>query len=234
MKRPPINRVLANLIQHLGKLTVIVLLLTVPTAASDGWAGKSLQLDGEVVRVEVVRDRQSQIFRLRVKLKFTNTGEKPVILLLGTYREKTEWWVLDTTVSRTLTDASDGKPFYISPTSPANSKTLPLWKELRRQLSSSQPPSTLTETIQPQGTFFKEIETTVVIHDDEGVSPRTRVWLKVFLELWPDNIEPSKSDEQSKPYGESLRRKWQASGDLQLEPILSSPIPFDLPAQPSP
>jgi hypothetical protein len=74
----------------------------------------------------------------------------------------------------------------------------------------------------------------VVIHDDEGISAGSRVWLKIFLELWPDNIEPSNSDEQSKPYGEGLRRKWQGSGDLQLEPILSSPIPLDLPRQTSP
>lgn len=218
----------------LRTLTVIVSLLTVPATASDVSMDEPLQLDGEVVSVEVDRDRQRQIFRLKVKLKFINTSERPVILLLGTYREKRDWWVLNTSASRTLKDASDGKPFYISPTAPANSKSLTKWKDLRRQLGSPQPPLNLTQTIPPHQTFLKEIETVVVIHDDEGISAGSRVWLKIFLELWPDNIEPSNSDEQSKPYGESLRRKWQSSGDLQLEPILSSPIPLDLRRQTSP
>ena len=190
-------------------------------------------MDGEVVSVEVDRDRQSHVYRLKLKLKFSNTGERPVILLLGTYREKSDWWVLNTTASRTLKDASDGKPFYISPTGPANSKTLAKRKALRRQLSSPQPPSGVTQTIQPQQTFFREIETLVVIRDDDAVPPGSRVWLKVLLELWPDNIEPSTTDEHAKPYGESLRRKWQAAGDLQLEPILSSPIAFDIPLRSS-
>jgi hypothetical protein len=231
------NRVLANPMQRLVKLTIVALTLTLSVVTFGGQAPvpvQPLRLDGEVVNLKVDRERQRQMVHLKVKLKLSNTSQKPVILLLGTYHEKKEWWVLDTTVSRTLTDALDGKPFYISPTGPANSRSFPFWKELRHRLSSSRLPSTDTQTIKPHETFFKEIETVVVIHDDERISPGSRLWLKVFLELWPDNIEPLNSDEQSKPYGESLRRKWQAAGDLQLDPILSSPIPFDLPRQPSP
>jgi hypothetical protein len=196
---------------------------------------KPLRLDGEVIEVKVERERQSQIVHLRVKLKFTNTGERPVVLLLGTYGEKTNkrWWILDTTVSRTLTEALDGKPFYISRTGAANSRSFPFWKELRQQLTSSPPSSSVTQTIQPHKTFFKEIKTVIVVHDDERIAAGSRLWLKVFLELWPYNIEPAGTDIQDTPYGESLKQKWQAFGDLELEPILSSPISFDLPPQPS-
>jgi len=70
----------------------------------------------------------------------------------------------------------------------------------------------------------------VVIHDDEVIPPDTKLWLRVFLELWPFNIEPAGTDIEDSPYGESLRQKWKAFGDLQLEPILSAPIPFDRPS----
>jgi hypothetical protein len=229
LKRTGVKKVLAKVIALLLTVTV----LTVSAVARGGWRQddpvKPLRLDGKVVDVKVERDGQNRIFHLKLKLRFTNTGEEPVILLLGAYGEKKDWWVFDKTLSRTLTDALDGKPFFISPTGPANSKSLPVWKELRRTLNSSQPPSTLTERIQPNGMFFREIETLVVIREDDRIAPGSRVWLKVFLELWPLNIEPVKHDERSRPYGESLRRKWQAFGDLQLDPILSSPIPLDLP-----
>jgi hypothetical protein len=234
MKKARTHKMLVNLMQGFAKLTVLCLMLTLSSVTRGGQEPlsiKPLQLDGEVVDLKVEQERQSQIVRLRVKLKFTNTGERPVILLLGTYgeKEKKHWWVLNTTASQTLTEALDGKPFYIGPTGPANSKSLPMWKELRRRLNSSQAPTSLTQTIQPHETFVKEIQTIIVIHDDERISPGARLWLNVLLELWPDNIEPSRSGDESKSYGESLKQKWQGSGDLQLESILSSPIPFDLP-----
>lgn len=216
---------------------MIALAVTVPAVASHGQGSggmKSLRLDGEAIDVGVDRDRQKRIYHLKLKLRLTNVGERPIILLLGAYGEKKDWWILDTTLSRTLRDALDGKPFYIRPTSPASSQSLPLWKKLRRQLSSSRPSTALTHIVQPQETFFKEVETLVVINNDEAISPGSKVWLKVSLELWPLNIETGKRPEGSHPFGESLRRKWQAFGDLQLEPILSSPIPFDLPPSPSP
>ena len=106
-------------VQLLGTVTMVVLLLTISAVASHGRRPspmKPLRLDGEVVDVKLDRGRQKQIVHLKVKLKFTNTGEKPVILLLGTYGENKHWWILDTTASRTLSDALDGKPFYIGPT----------------------------------------------------------------------------------------------------------------------
>lgn len=223
----------ADLVQQLGRLSMITLVFSAPAVTAPLRAAETanhLRLDGEVVQAEVERERQNRIYHLKVKLRFTNTGEKPVILLLGAYGEKRDWWVLDTTVSHSLRDALDGKPFYIRPTSPANSQSLPPWQEMRQQLSASRPPPTLTQTIQPNETFFREVETVVVISVSDAVSPGSRVWLKVFLELWPSNIEPWKRVEGSRPYGEKLKRRWQASGDLRLAPILSSPIPFDIPA----
>jgi len=234
MNKERSSRLLANLMQRPARFTIVALTLTLSAGTFRGQAivpVKPLRLDGEVVNLTVDRERQTQVVYLKLKLKLSNTSDKPVILLLGTYGDKKEWWVLNTMVSRTLTDALDGKPFYIGPTGPANSRSFPSWKELRHRLSSPLPPSSDTQTIEPHKTFSKEIETVVVIHDDERISPESRLWLKVLLELWPGNIEPSNNDEQNKPYGESLRRKWQAVGDLQLDSILSSPIPFDLPPQ---
>lgn len=77
--------------QHLANLTIILLLLTVAAVACDSWRQdplKPLRLDGEVVNVKMDRDKQSQIFHLQVRLTFANTGDKPVILLLGSYGEK--------------------------------------------------------------------------------------------------------------------------------------------------
>jgi hypothetical protein len=235
VKMTVLNRVLTELWQRVGKLCLVALVLTVPAVAagtSRQDPARPLQVDGEVVHIDASRYRESDVFDLKVKLRFTNTSEKPVILLLGTYgdKRKLKWWVLDRTLSLTLKDALDGNPFSVRPMGPANSKSFPYWKDLRRQLKSSQPPASLTHTIQPHGTFFKEIETVVVIHDDEVIPPDTKLWLRVFLELWPFNIEPAGTDIEDSPYGESLRQKWKAFGDLQLEPILSAPIPFDRPS----
>jgi hypothetical protein len=227
------NNTFAELIHGLFAFALIALTISAPgAAASAGWVEEpvgELRLDGEVVKAEVERDSESRIYHVKLKMRFTNTGEKPVILLLGPYGEQKEWWVLDSTLSRSLQDSLEGKPFYLRPTGPGNSQSLPKWRKMRRQLSGSRPPPALTETIQPNETFEREIEPLVVIRDTEQVAPGSRVWLTVSLEMWPANIEPGKLTEGSLPYGESLRRKWSRFGDLRLKPILSSPIPFDLP-----
>jgi hypothetical protein len=223
----------ANIRRFLGKLSLVALVLGVPTASSTSLAMEPeghLHLQGEVVRADLERDGTSQVCHLRVKLRFKNEGATPLILLLGTYGEKREWWVLDAGLSRSLQDALDGKPFWGSPAGPANSQSLPMWGRLRKQLSTLTPPPTLTHVIQPHEIFLRDIDTFVVIRDGDNVTPGSRVWLQLAMEMWPSNIEPAKRDDGSQPFGESLRRKWQTHGDLRLEPILSSPIPFDLPA----
>jgi hypothetical protein len=112
-------------------------------------------LDGEVVKIKVDRDRQSQIFHLKVRLRFTNTVEKPLTLLLRAYGEKKDWWVLTNSLSRSLKDAVNGNSVYVDNIGPANSKSLPGWKELRRRLSSGQPPSTVTQTISAARDIFQ-------------------------------------------------------------------------------
>jgi hypothetical protein len=223
----------ASLIRALGALVLISLTISAPAAvASRGRAEEpeaQLRLDGEVVQAEVDRDRQSRIYHLKVKMRFTSTGERPVILLLGSYGEQKEWWVLDTTLSHSLQDVQEGNPFFRGSTGPANSQSLPMWRKLRRQLTATRPPPTYTQVIQPNETFVREIEALVVIRDSDQVASGSRVWLNVLLEMWPSNLEPGRLTKGSFPYGESLKQKWHGFGDLRLDPILSSPIPFDLP-----
>lgn len=60
----------------LAKLSMAVLMITVPAVPSAGPLGdavRPLRLDGEVVGLKVERERQSRIVYLKVRLKFTNT-----------------------------------------------------------------------------------------------------------------------------------------------------------------
>ncbi|MDX6576515.1 MAG: hypothetical protein QOE96_2468 [Blastocatellia bacterium] len=191
-----------------------------------------LRLQGEVIRTELEKAEQSQIYHLKLRLRFENTGEKPLILVLGTYGEKRDWWVLDVFLSRSLQDALNGKPFSGRPAGPANSQSSPMWVEMRKQLNIVSPPPALSHIIQPHELFLKEIETFVIIRDGDNLAPGSKIWLQIVLEMWPSSIDPAQLGHGGKSFGDGLRRKWQSFGDLWLQPVLSSPIPFDLPVAP--
>ena len=214
---------------------VLVLLLPVSAFASPPWAGASpqdsLRLQGEVVKVAMQQEGQDRNYDIWLKLEFVNTGYQPVILPLGAYGEPPSWWVLDVNLSYS---PGDTYPFYIRPTSPANSRGLPSWKKLRRDLDKPTPPPNLTRIIPPGGTFVSYTKVFAQVTRWDKVAPDATVWLTVGLEIWPFNIEDTPPELDGTPeeneFGEHLRKKWYGTGELRLEPILSEPIRLDLAA----
>lgn len=235
MMRARLNGSFANIRATLGNLSLIAFILCASAATSSSRAmgtNGQLRLQGEVIRTELEKAEQSQIYHLKLRLRFENTGEKPLILVLGTYGEKRDWWVLDVFLSRSLQDALNGKPFSGRPAGPANSQSSPMWVEMRKQLNIVSPPPALSHIIQPHELFLKEIETFVIIRDGDNLAPGSKIWLQIVLEMWPSSIDPAQLGHGGKSFGDGLRRKWQSFGDLWLQPVLSSPIPFDLPVAP--
>ncbi len=232
--RLKLSKMFARLRHSAGKLSLIALAVGASAATSTSWAMGTegqLRLQGEVIRSELAREGPNQICHLKVRLRFSNAGEKPLIVVLGAYGEKRDWWVVDAFLSRSEQDALNGKPFSGRPAGPANSQSLSMWVEARRQLSIAEPPPALTHIIRPHETFLRELETFVIIKDDDSIAPGNRVWLQLVLEMWPSSIEPAKQNNGRQSFGDGRRRKWQSFGNLWLEPIISSPIPFDLPVQ---
>lgn len=184
-------------------------------------------LQSQVVSVSFELDGRYEIYHLRLRLEFTNTGTKPTILLLGTYGEKNEWWVRDVWLSRSLQDAVSGKPFSSRSMEPANSRSLPKWDGLRRRLLKSTPPPTLTHTIKPNETYVQFMETFVAVSDKDKIARSSAIWLQLALELWPTSIEQTGGRTENN-FGDLLARKWNRSGELWRDPVLSVPIRLDL------
>ncbi len=195
--------------------------------------GDSLTLRGEVVSSELERVGQENHYHLKLRLEFENTGEKPIILLLGTYGETKRWWILSASFSFSIEDALARKAFFGGGSSPANSSSLPSWRRLRRQLGTRVPPRSVTRIIKPKERFVSHTSTLVTISDVDKVASKSDVWLLVLLETWPFNLDgPSRQlpgTQNSETFGERLKRSWQKSGELRLESILSEPILFKIP-----
>lgn len=113
----------------------------------------SLTLRGEVLRSELQRQGEENYYHLKLRLEFVNTGQEPIILLMGTYGEPKHWWVLDASLAYSVEEALAGKVFYGHPAGPANSSSLPSWRRLRRKLSTRVPPRSVTRIIKPKERF---------------------------------------------------------------------------------
>jgi hypothetical protein len=226
------HRLFATARRTLVSVSLMFTALIAYAATPTCWAmeiGGQLGLEGEVVQSALERDGQDRVCHLKVKLRFTNAGDRPVIVLLGTYGEQNEWWVLNAFLYQSLQDSRDGRFFTGRSAGPANSRSLPAWHNLRKKLQTSAPPQGLTYIIGPQKTFPTVIETFIIIKDGDNIAPKSRIWFKLRLEMWPLNLEPAQSTELARTFGVSLQQKWQPFGDLWLENILSAPILFDLP-----
>ncbi len=211
---------------------VFVALFLFSAAAPYCWATDNeakLTLEGEVVQSTLERVGREQIYQLRVKLRFTNNGERSIILLRGTYRGERAWWVLDTPLYSSLQDSREGRFFSVRPTRPANSRSFRSWQNIRKALQAKAPPNEWTYTIGPRSTFVTEIETFIIVRDWDNVAPKSRIWLKLALEMWPDNLEVSEAAAADRTLGLTLQKRWRSVGDLWLDDILSEPILFDLP-----
>lgn len=186
-----------------------------------------LRLQGQVLKVDLEREGQQQVYHLKLKLEFANTGERPRILLVGTYGEKNEWWVRDIWLSRSREDAVAGKSFSSRSVGPANSQSLPKWRQLRRRLRTSTPPPSLTRIIKPHEKYIHYLETFVVLSDDDKISSRSTIWLQLALELWPFNLEQAGTGSEHE-FSNRLKERWKQAGELWREPVLSAPIRLDL------
>lgn len=232
----------ARFITVFGKLTVGAVIwichcLLFTGAAFSQEIDASVALRGEVVEARLERSRQEDNYYLKLRLEFVNTGDKPVIILMGTYGSPKSWWILDRTLSYSADDALTGKVFFNRLTRPANSSSLPMWRQLRRKLNTKLPPRSLTRIIKPKERYVSYVSTLVTITPADKAPANSTVWLRVFLEMWPFNLNgapaPSLSRQHQETFAERLKRSWKKTGELRLEPLLSEPIPFEIPARSS-
>ena len=237
-KRSPDSHPVDRVSRILRRLTTGVAVLACSGSLFAGLAysqatGPSLVLRGEVVKTELYRVGQENYYRVKLKVEFENTGEKPIILLLGTYGKTKPWWILSASFSFSIEDALAGKLFFGGASRPANSSSMPSWRRLRRQLSTRVPPRSVTRLIRPKERFVSYTFAGVSISDMDKVASKSLVWLRVLMEMWPLNLDgPSRQHQESQnsaTFGEKLKQSWQKSGELWLATILSEPIRFEMP-----
>jgi hypothetical protein len=191
-----------------------------PRAAS--LSESPLRLQGKLIKAKKTTAGATDIFDLELELEFGNSGTKPIILLLGTYSNG-EWWLLNTML--TLDPTDDKAVLYKRGAAPSNSSSMPRWRKLRRQLDREVPSKGLTHLLAPGEKFVYRLTTFVEVSGNDRQMLDRNLWLRVQLELWPENIE---TDYYQARFRNHLSQRWAKRGVLQFSSIISEPIPVKL------
>jgi len=207
---------------------------TKPSAAD----ARPLRLTGEVLEVKLEEEKGSVKFSFKVRLKFTNEGGEPVILLS---EEANEPWMGGVRLSRSREDAAGRRGFlYNQSVWPSNYRTGDperKWERLTESLDMPFPPSDLTRVIPPGGSWDYEKDSWLYISKNPDTSSRgagweeirrtSPLWLTVTFEMWPINVEPDLGHDYA--FGKKLRRRWKSYGTLWLGHLESDPLELRLP-----
>lgn len=197
-----------------------------------------LRLTGEVLEVKLDEEEETSIeFSFKVRLKFTNEGEEPVILLS---EEANKPWMGGVRLSRSREDAAAGRFLFDRSAWPSNYRTGDpdrKWERLTESLDMPFPPSDLTRVIPPGGSWDYEKESRLYITKEPGstsgnatweeIRRASPLWLTVTFEMWPTNVEPDLDYENA--FGKRLRRSWKSYGTLWLDNLKSEPLELRLP-----
>ena len=202
-------------------LTITILAAGAPALSKESVQSGGLGLQGKVIAIKKTAEESSDGFLVELELEFSNSGEKPLILLRPTYDDG-EWWLLNTQLSVDPTDYKTS--LYVGGGGPASSHSMPKWGKLRSQLDRPLPPKTLTYLIaRGEKVVYRTTTYVRVFHEDRKMLDRD-LWLSVTLEMWPSNLEGfGRSEFQNK-----LKRRWANEGVLWVDSIISDPIQISL------
>jgi hypothetical protein len=198
---------------------------------------QSLIISGEVEHLECVPEKEVIQCNVKVLLHFTNHGKQPVIILkpYGEYSYDIG--------GASLSPSPTGQNFYDIQMWRSVSIS-PEYQRLGNMIDSSTPPSDITVIIKPGQSWNWKTERTIRFNQENTCDPQlpdgveigwkevkklhSPLWMRLYLEMWPFNVENFK-----KNLGKKLKKRWAPYGEfmgaqagrywfahLETEPIL--------------
>jgi len=190
----------------------------------------NFKLEGRVEEINLSEDYTNLYLKLKVKFDLTNIGDKTLI-----------FWKQDkpTFVGKALSKATSFTPdeilvkIYGGPSIDNSEK----WLNLRNSLDKESPSPDVTRILLPNEKWSFDSEITIVAMKAnkntnkltiKKLKDSSPIWMKVFFEVWSQNIEPDIEKRSNLEFGKKLQSQWKEYGCLWLDDITSEPIPLDL------
>jgi hypothetical protein len=206
---------------------------------------KALILRGRVigVRTEIPPERLFAIVTVSLSIEFSNTGQKPVILLTELAPLYVGEAITKTPVTPTNWPVPEGDNILYWDYRGPSDFGVGRWGALRSSLNQPKPPLSKVRILAPEERWttesfivlrplikpekFPTANNAAILRDLEMLSP---VWLHLYCQTWPLNIEVQGTLDGPKT-GRKLRERWMKFGELRLDPIISEPISLEFPKQ---
>jgi hypothetical protein len=230
----------------------LLVLLGLATGLSEGKSrsmqrqgANALVLRGRVtsVKTEVLPGRLSAIVTVNLSIRFSNTGPNPVIMLAELAPLCVGEAITKTAVTPTHWPVPEGDNILLWDYRGPSDFGIGRWGALRSSLDQPKPPLDKVRILAPGESWTKEdfivlhpriepekfptADGAAVLRDLEILSP---VWLHLYCQTWPLNIEVRGPVDGPKT-GRKLRKRWIKFGELRLDPIISEPISLEFPKQ---
>jgi hypothetical protein len=211
------------------KLVLLILVLLSSEFYLSVRAQNTLVLGGKATNLKLIEeDSRSIAFEVELQLTLRNALLSPVIL----------YWDEFLVVGEQLFTKTDkGVAELLHQTSGLPSTDLsPVWRGLRQKLNVSSPPDDLTRVL--LGQQWIEIKRTIVLRFFKNrldratwdeIRTRSPLFLRVTLDLFPNNLDYIHNRTHENRFGKSLQSKWQRFGQLQINAVLSEPIQIEFP-----
>jgi hypothetical protein len=205
-----------------------------------------------------VPDPRRYVLDLKVRLRVSNSGTQPVLLVDSEDPElpAASYWYMAATVadlnpSRRLGDSGTGFYRRVTPRFPVSEK----WTKLRARLDQAGPPADAVRVIRPGESLEMIRGGKVGVFRSVWASAKLKTaWLRIWLDPWDEKLEdPIVPDEslallmrdprqalasdavrqffeaaQATAFGEALQKRWAEQGLLQLRKFESEAIKIDI------
>ena len=189
-----------------------------------------LCLSGRIVSGEISEDSSDNVkVTLKLSLDIKNVGSKPALIF------NREPIIIEAKIIASPSDTAENEYLFLLQTLPSIARS-PEWEELQKRLNKPSPPPDVIRELAPSETWTLETTDWFYINKKTNLDPNSKswdairqaspVWLQVTLQMWSRDIEPN-VDRDKLRFSKMLRRRWQQVGELQLESLISEPIPLD-------
>jgi hypothetical protein len=179
---------------------------------------QSLIVIGEVEHLECVPEKEAFQCNAQVLLHFTNHGKQPVIILKPYGEYSYDVGGVSLSPSPRGQDVYDIQMWRSVSLSPE-------YQRLGNLIDAPTPPSDITEIIKPGQSWNWKTERTIRFNQENTCDPQlpdgveigwkevkklhSPLWMRLYLEMWPFNVENFK-----KNLGKKLKKRWAPYGEF--------------------
>jgi hypothetical protein len=234
-----------------ARVYIALLILVVLFSFQIVKAGGPLELSGKISSIEIEDKKDSVLVAVHVRISFNATGDEPVLLWKQTYPDEVlngRFLCTNSKILGMLAAEKEEKILYYHNCALPSIQRTPAWQNARKRLDSKTLPLDEVQIIKRGESFVYDDVLKFIFSKKRSQNSNDPLWgqssdhdvlwdqikyaqnlsLSLTYRVWSPELEPRSANQEEKPFGKTLQKRWKEYGYLWLDDIQSEPIELDL------